>query len=295
MIELDDSFFLAEKRDDFWVSTERKRIWAVQLDLLKKLIDVCDENGIKCFVIWGTLLGTVRHKGFIPWDDDVDVALLREDYDKLCSLPNSSFSYPYFFQNAYTDKKYFMSYSRLRRSDTTGIITGNESIEYNNGIFIDIYPLDAVPKNRAIYTWKRFFCNLYAGMARSKALYQNGNLSLKRKILYFLSLRMSYEECCIRHEKWCKKYNDRIDEVGLFYHSGLVKKYHFNRHWADKIVKLRFEMMDVPAPYDYEHILQSVYGDYMSFPPIEERGKWHDGQITYDPNVSYKEYLSRDV
>lgn len=293
MLKIDESFYVEEVRDEFLVTLERKHIWAVQLDLLNHFINVCQQHDIKCFVIWGTLLGAARHKGFIPWDDDVDVALLREDYEKLKTLSPGTFSYPYFLQNAYTDKKYFMSYSRLRRSDTTGIVVGSESKEYNNGIFIDIYPLDAIPESKCRRFKKRFFTNLYAGIARAKLLKNGASISLKQRILKILSFSCSYVLCCKKHEAWCSRYNDKYDEIGLFYHSSLVKKYHFNRKCAKDITFVPFEMLMVPVPKEYREVLNTVYGDYMKFPPVLERGKWHDGQIIYNPFIPYKEYIEK--
>ena len=136
-----------EKRDGYVVETKMKKIWSVQLDLLMELQRVCNRYNIKMFVVWGTLLGAIRHKGFIPWDDDLDVGLLREDYDKLCEIASKEFCEPYFFQTADSDRNFFIGYARLRNSDTTGIIKDNLDVEYNNGIYIDIYPLDGYPQN----------------------------------------------------------------------------------------------------------------------------------------------------
>ena len=91
---LDASFFLPEDRDGYVVSSEMKRVWAVELDLLNEFSKVCAKHGLKWFVHAGTLLGAVRHHGFIPWDDDIDVLLPREDYEHLCELGPSSFSLP---------------------------------------------------------------------------------------------------------------------------------------------------------------------------------------------------------
>ena len=83
---VNSDFYQAEYRDGFFVDEERKKVWAVELDLLELLISICDKHGIKYFAIGGTLLGAARHKGFIPWDDDIDIGMLRKDYDRFLKV-----------------------------------------------------------------------------------------------------------------------------------------------------------------------------------------------------------------
>ena len=103
-LHIDPSFFLEEERNGFVVSAGMKRIWAVELDLLNEFARVCEENGLKWFAHAGTMLGAVRHQGFIPWDDDIDLLMPREDYERFCRLAPTAFSHPYFFQNEQTDR-----------------------------------------------------------------------------------------------------------------------------------------------------------------------------------------------
>lgn len=148
LLELSDDFFLPEVRNDCYISAERKKIWAVELDLLNKFFSVCNEYDIKAFAISGTLLGAVRHQGFIPWDDDVDICMTRENYNKLEKIADTAFKTPYFFQTARNDKRFFSSTPRLRNSNTTGIVAWNYSSKYNNGIFLDSFrfPLHHLPE-----------------------------------------------------------------------------------------------------------------------------------------------------
>ena len=98
-LKIDETFFLPEERNGYMVSSEMKKVWAVELDLLNEFARVCDKYRLKWFAHAGTMLGAVRHHGFIPWDDDIDVVMPREDYERLCSIGSSEFSRPYFFQN----------------------------------------------------------------------------------------------------------------------------------------------------------------------------------------------------
>ena len=102
-INIPDSFLDEEERCGYIVSKQMKEVWAVELDLLAELLRVCKKHGIKVFASGGTMLGAIRHKGFIPWDDDIDMMMFRSDYDKLCAIAAEEFVEPYFFQTEYTD------------------------------------------------------------------------------------------------------------------------------------------------------------------------------------------------
>lgn len=96
-IELPDTFFQKEIRECYEITAEMKKVWAVELDLLNKLLEVCEKHSLRCYADAGTLIGAVRHKGFIPWDDDIDIAMFRKDYEKLKEIADTAFEAPYFF------------------------------------------------------------------------------------------------------------------------------------------------------------------------------------------------------
>lgn len=125
-----------------------QKIWDVELDLLEKFKSICEKYELNYFASCGTLLGAARHKGFIPWDDDIDVFLLWSDYKKLMERASAECDYPYFFQSIYTERDAMPSACRLRRSDTTGFTRWeyeNVGPEYDRGVLIDIFPLFYVP------------------------------------------------------------------------------------------------------------------------------------------------------
>ena len=129
-IHLPDGFLDEEIRNGYTISHEMKEIWAVELDLLVEFDRVCKENGLKYFASCGTKLGAVRHHGFIPWDDDVDVMMLRDEYDKLCKIAPQLFAYPYFFQTEETDKGSARGHAQLRNSKTTAILKSEASMGF---------------------------------------------------------------------------------------------------------------------------------------------------------------------
>ena len=134
-------FFKEEEKCGFHVTTKRKKIFAVLLDILVKFDSVCKKYNLRYYLIYGSLLGAVRHNGFIPWDDDLDVAMPRSDYEKFITLSNE-FQHPFFLQTPYTDPEYFYTPARIRNSETTGVVKMFENAGFNQGIWFSIFPLD---------------------------------------------------------------------------------------------------------------------------------------------------------
>ena len=143
-----NEFCKEEIRNGYHISNKTKKIWYTQIHLYEEFDKFCKKFNLKYYAGYGTLLGAVRHKGFIPWDDDMDFTMPRPDYQRMVELAPAHFNYPIYFQNYHTEPKASVIYnfSRLRNEET--IYLGKDSSETRNdhpGIFIDIFPLDAVP------------------------------------------------------------------------------------------------------------------------------------------------------
>lgn len=303
-LELDDSFYDEEERCDYIVSSKVKRVWAVELDLLNELINVCNKYDIKLSVYAGTLLGAVRHKGFIPWDDDIDVCLTRSEYEKLLKVAPIEFKEPYFFQTALTDKRYFFGYARLRNSYTTGHIYDHNAANYNQGIFIDIFVLDGYVHNPFLLKCQlaeRFFATLLISSYKNEYRGNNKMLLLIRqligKILHNTYCKViSYEKTVSFFDKVLSQYNKRCERVSMLTHS----MYFITRYWCfaldlNEVEYLPFETITVPVPKNYKEILTNTYGNYMEYPPVEKRGAWHNDMILFDPDHGYKDFFKYET
>ncbi len=298
-LKMPDSFFDEEIRCDYKVTTKQKKIWAVALDLLNELLRVCKKYNIKVYAFAGTILGAVRHKGFIPWDDDIDVCMEHEEYLKLVKVAEKEFKDPYFFQNPLTDSGYFFKYARLRNSNTTGYIKhikNPESKNYNQGIFIDIFVLNGYTDNKAQLKRQLFEMDLAAKACRAYVADTSAKKGLKRILTQLVQKAehrfISYEDLIRLFWKAQCKYDGVSDRITPITSSiAFMNKYHFEKKGFDNPQYLEFENLMIPVPSNYISFLTHAYGDYMQFPPIEQRGKWHEDVIIFDPDTPYKDYI----
>ena len=279
---LPNGFLEEEVRCGYKVTEKLKRIWAVELDLLQELLRVCRKHDIKVQVFAGTLLGAVRHKGFIPWDDDMDVCLTRSEFDKLVSVAEKEFAHPYFLQTALSDRRYFCPYARLRNSDTTGVIHGHETGEYNNGIYIDVFVLEGYSRSHFAESVRLFLQHVAVKLL---SVY---NDSCARKSLRVLAHLFSYERL-VRFYVWTVTFfSKKSSRLGLRHmFNDMGRRYSVRRETLEDSVELPFEGIAVPAPRMYDMVLREIYGDYEKFPPVEQRGVWHEGKIRFEPDLPY--------
>ena len=289
---IDKSFLKEETICDFKVSKKLKKIQAIELDLLIRFDKVCKKHKLQYFLVAGTLLGAIRHKGFVPWDDDIDVGMLREDYDKFLKLARE-FSHPYFFQTNETDKGYLMPKVRIRNSETTFAHKFWGHSGYNQGIFLDVFPFDQCSLTDREELFKEIdFYNSF-NSAYMKIL--GNKLNDKGKALLINNIDLSPRQALDNIHKLCVKYRkSNQDYVTSYTSTGLYawKRITYKKTDFSDFVNVDFCGYSFPAPVGYESVLRTEYGDYMKFPPLEERGKWHHTQVI-NPDISYKEYFAR--
>lgn len=295
-IELPDRFLEEEVRCGYTVSSQMKRIWAVELDLLSKFDSVCKKHDIAYVALWGTALGALRHKGFIPWDDDIDVGMDRFNYEKLCKVAAEEFTYPYFYQNALTDRAYFVPIARLRNSETTAAIRGFDTADYNNGIYIDIYTLDGLAMTKYQWCIQNFLKHLI--LIPIQAYHQKATHSgscFKRMCFLLRPIwrMLSYETWYYLYEKVRSMYSRCSERLGISY-SFLPSEW---ESWVSKdelkhLNRTEFEFLTIPTFKDSVGYLRRCFGDgYLEYPPSAERGRWHAGQVCFNPDIPYKRFF----
>lgn len=299
-VKIPDGFLDEEVRCDYLISSQMKKVWAVELDLLYEFQRVVRKYDIKYIANNGTMLGAVRHKGMIPWDDDIDVMMMRCDYEKLCSVAEKEFKHPYFFQTEYSDPGSFRCHAQLRNSETTAILKSELQgrCHFNQGIFLDIFPIDAVPDNESEWEKECKIAQKYyermCGFANSSSLFIPGKSQphyLIKSILHFLCkpmLQRIAHYYFVKYEKECVKYNHiHTQKVSLLCWGYKYKKLHRARVDHEETIMMDFEFLQVPVCKNFDHALTEVFGDWHKF---VKGGSMHEG-IIFDVDKPYTDYL----
>lgn len=267
-IELPESFFQEEERDGYLVTRETKELWAVELDLLNEFDRVCKKHNLKYMLDFGTLLGAIRHKGFIPWDDDVDVSMLREDYDKLMEIGSTEFSNPYYLQNISKEKNSDESVSKLRRSDTTFLLSNNVRYRtrYNQGVFIDIFVFDNLPSNDQIVIKelreKSHQMFWHAHILAHRPGFFDG-YRLPATLIRYLMMRFRYgssQKLQQKREQYSKQFAFSGYVGNTQSQLTRIRPY----SWFEEITNVTFENLLLPVPVCFDEMLKECYGDYMT-------------------------------
>lgn len=300
-ITLPEGFLDEEERCGYTVTHKMKEVWAVELDLLAEFQRVCKKYGLAYSGSGGTMLGAVRHKGFIPWDDDIDIDMPRKDYNKLCEIAEKEFRGPYFFQTEFTDRGSMRGHAQLRRSDTTAILTDEKKMfSFNQGIFIDIFPQDNIPDSPSeldkyihnVIKYKNISGRMYRFSNFRIALDKKGKYRLFKIILnpvfrlfHFLKMdtffyrKMEYEA-----QKYCEEDTKKVACITFMPDKERIR---YSSEYLKETISVPFEFTTIDISRIYDEILKQMYGDYMKF---VVGGNQH-GTVFFDTAKSYKNYI----
>ena len=261
-----------------------QEVQQVSLDVMQNIHDFCIANNVKYSLCGGSLIGTFRHKGFIPWDDDIDIAMPRADYERFCKLYQDSDRYKLFcLERSNSD----MTFARVCEMQRTRVKPYCKCFTEQTGIWVDIFPFDRVDDNHDVYIKKlkslrRFSTLLFLRRYISKPTQEVAGFLDKIKLICY--------KCLFRFDiiKLLTKYNQKCINFcdGETYSIGCVAflQYFGKEHYSKKMMETTFE-----APFEdrhfmvmngYEEYLHKVYGNYMEIPPVEKRVQ-HSGQTNY--------------
>ena len=258
---------------------EFRKMQLLELDMLIEFDRVCRKHNIKYSILAGTLLGAVRHKGFIPWDDDADIGMLREEYEKFKSVISELNPEICFFQDHTTDSEYRWGYGKLRRVGTEYVRIGQEHLKCKTGIFVDVFPLDDCPGSIVGQMVQDFYCFCCRKVLWSEVgrVVCKGFYRVWYSLLSKIPTKVAFSLLSL-YTKKSRNDNDKLvrtlcyTSIGqLYFKHPLKQRYGLPKSWFLDCAEYDFENARLMGSRDYDEVLSFWFGDYMKLPPEDKR------------------------
>lgn len=247
----------------------------IQIEILDVVSSFCEENNINYWLDSGTLLGAIRHKGYIPWDDDIDIGMLREDYDKFAELFNQS-NDRYRFVDIDNTPDFYVAFAKI--IDTNTLLYEPDKNGNKLAINIDLFVYDNAPDDdrlvKKMYN-KRDRLRTIALFSKNSNVLENDSIKNKilKRVLHLLCMPFSREKCLKKMIVNSKRFSKQETErVGNF---TCVVRLASDKRIFDSFVSVPFEEKHYKAPVGYDKWLRDLYGDYMKLPPVEKQVTHH--------------------
>ena len=262
-----------------------------QMELLNEFVRICNENKLEYFLYGGTLLGAVRHKGFIPWDDDLDLAMPREDYERFLKIAPSNINSKFMIDNYHTNKKCYLNFTKIRNKNTLFIQDFQIGYDGPKGIWIDVFPLDGINKITKFQILRIKIIKSIRSIAhyKSNIFWGNNKIKLKKFLSMFfkvipLNSLLAFQDKIMKGNSK-KKYN---------YFINIASQYSYKKQTMPKKVflpakELMFEGRKYKVPNDYDYFLKRIYGNYMELPPKEKRITHNPVDIQFEGDIKNDE------
>ena len=256
-----------------------RRMQLTELDMLIEFDRVCRHNKINYVLFGGSLLGAVRHKGYIPWDDDADIGMLREDYNRFKQHLGEMNQDVCFFQDHDTDPEYRWGYGKLRRTGTKYVRVGQEHLKCKTGIFVDVFPMDDIPES----VLGQIIQDLHCYCLRKILWSEVAKLNTKGfwKIWFSLLSNIPVKKVFKKFERYYKKSKNNspnrvrclsFPATGMLYKKNpLSERYGMPKEWFTNRTEYTFEGVQLYSSKDYDTVLKYIYGDYMKLPDAKGR------------------------
>lgn len=266
-----------------------RKLQLTELEILKVIDGICKKHDIKYSLYAGTLLGAVRHKGFIPWDDDLDICMSREQYNRFLEVWSSESPKGYLLQNKDNIPTFTQSFSKIRKDNTTFFQDGEIAGDYHMGIFVDIFPIDRMPNGklkRYTFVWR---CMKYQLFCREFVPTQNGGIAkIASEIILKTTPNNLRKKKRQRLIKKITKYNSEKRNNTVAIEIKRTFSTPLPPDLMDEYVTLEFEGNEFPCVKKWDEYLTIKFGDYMKFPPEAER-TWAHPPIIIDFEHNYED------
>lgn len=264
----------------------KKKLKETELEILDEIVRICEKHDIKYFLFYGTLIGCVRHKGMIPWDDDIDICMTRNDYNKFIKIAEIELNEKFIVDSIKTNKQYYLPFIKIRNKYTCfdEQNLNNKKYKGNKGIWVDILPLDYSKTNDSklikVKEWIAY--RIFSLMVIKNINYKNKYLFLHyllkivpNRFLYFMYNSLIVSE------------KDKYDYLIPYASINNLKNGIYNKNDIFPLIKKEFEGKMYNVPNKYDKILTVIYGDYMKLPPIEERVDHNPRKIIFEDKEEF--------
>lgn len=274
------------------MNNELKKLQLTELEILKVIDDFCNKHNIEYSLYAGTMLGAVRHHGFIPWDDDLDICMSRENYDRFIAEWNCSAPKGYILQNKDNTPAFSQSFSKIRKENTTFFQELDTPGQYHMGIFVDVFPIDRMPNGVIKKQLFYFRCMKYQLLTR-EFIPPKGNLFIRivSKMILWITPKKSRQ----------RKRNNLLDKITQYNNESCNNMVAIETvstfrtplpmDLLDTFISIDFEDGIFKCSKKYEEYLRIKYSDYMQLPPVDER-TWTHHPIIIDFEHNYEELES---
>lgn len=252
------------------------------LEILKDVDKICRENNISYWLDSGTLLGAARHKGFIPWDDDIDIVMPRADYEKFKLIATDKLPKNLFLQTNYSDLEYDMLWTKVR--DNNSEIVEYKVGNYHNGLFIDIFPMDDYTDVDKYLKYKKKFNSIYRTLilvkepfekVKNKKIFIKNIIKFFAKVLLFpfafMEKKMVFDYIYKKRDEYIQKSQGENTEILGYSMEVAYWNFHIEKKNIFPLKEIQFEDASFYAPGNYDAYLTKLFGDYMELPPENER------------------------
>ncbi|MCW3795107.1 LicD family protein [Paenibacillus sp. LS1] len=249
-----------------------RAVQLIQIEMLTEVDRICRLHNINYAMIGGTMLGAIRHKGYIPWDDDADIGLLREEYEKFRKVCETDLDHSrFYFQDMRATPGYRWGYGKIRRKDTYFLREGQAHMPYESGIFIDIFPFDNVPDGKLAEKIHNLHCTIIRKVLWSEVGKKIDGKLLMRGVYFLLSkipLKMVSNHLSRFAENGNLKQSQRVRTITF---PAPDKYSEGKREWFEQTAEYSFENLTLLGHRDYDGYLKHKFGEYMTLPPESKR------------------------
>ena len=258
------------------------KLHATQLEIMDEIHRICVNNSIEYFLDSGSALGAVRHKGFIPWDDDIDVGMIRDQYDRFVECCKTQLSPSFILQTQETDPGYHETKTKIRKLGTFFPEKGSVGFKYQ-GIFIDVFPFDYISDDPKIGL-REIHHGRY--LARCIKNHRNGGKSPSfiNRLFHYIQQIIPLSWLEKHYESHCKKHNNLTTNTltSYYYKMSATKDLLFKKSMLTPVEMMPFEDRNYYVMANYDAYLKTMFGDYMTLPPEEKRVIHLSGEVLFE-------------